>query len=96
MTVQELKNNREVIIERATKTFGESEVKNFMIACKEQVENCWTEDNINLFLNDMVEKFRDMQFEASRNRKSSKLAELHCNNHIDEKYRLVTKQFNKI
>jgi len=96
MTIQDLKDNRELIIEKAKSTFGESDIKDFMIACKEEVENNWTSENIDDFLDSMVDNFRDMQFENTKTRKASKLAELHCNNHIDEKYNVVTKQFNKI
>ena len=83
MTIQDLKDNRQEII-----NFINSRNYDLKFAMTIAAEICGNCD-------DLQELYAELE-NYCKPVKSSKLAELHSNAHIDEKYNVVTKEFQKI
>jgi hypothetical protein len=83
MTIQDLKNNREAIINFINS--NNYDLKFAMGIAAEICVNC----------DDLQELYIELENHC-KPVKSSKLAELHSNAHIDEKYNVITKEFQKI
>jgi len=90
MTLQDLKNNREMIIATITEKVGEENVKAVMQTMVGGLDCC-----------DTIEELIDSaisinEFEARPKKKESKLAVMMANAHQDEKYNHLTKEWEKI
>jgi hypothetical protein len=74
MTIQDLKNNRDIIIEAITNTYGESMVKEIMSFMAASLEDC-VADSIEDFI---AEIFEIIEFKM-RSKKDSKLITMLAN-----------------
>jgi hypothetical protein len=93
MTIQDLKNNREVIIETITNTYGESMVKDIMSFMASSLENS-VSDTIEDFI---AEIFEMVEFKM-RSKKDSKLVQMTANYELENsiKYDVVKKEYVSI
>lgn len=92
MTLQDLKDNREMIIASITEKVGEENVKAVMATMVGGLDCC-----------DTIEELIDSaisinEFEARPKKKESKLAAMVCNHELEEgiKYDVVKKEYVKI
>lgn len=92
MTIQDLKNNREMIIASITEKVGEENIKAVMATMVGGLDCC-----------DTIEELIDSaisinEFEARPKKKESKLAQMVCNYELENgiKYDVVKKEYVKI
>ena len=90
MTLQDLKDNREMIIAIITEKVGEENVKAVMATMVGGLDCCDT-------IEDLIDSAISInEFEARPKRKESKIAAMMANAHQDEKYNHLTKEWEKI
>ncbi len=89
MTLQDLKNNREQIIATLTELVGADKVAQVMKVMVGGIDSC---DSIEECIEGAI---LICEFETYA-KKDSKLVQLHNAAHIDEKYNVVSKEWEKI
>lgn len=88
MTIQELKDNREMIIATLTEIVGEENVKAVMQIMVSGLDCCDT-------VEELIESAISIcEFERYA-KKDSKLVQMQNAAHIDEKYNILTKEYEK-
>ena len=92
MTIQDLKDNRSEIITKITNLVGEENVKATMATMIGGLDCCDTIDE----LIESAISINKFELENKFSKKDSKLVEMAASAHIDEKYNVITKEFNKI
>jgi hypothetical protein len=92
LTIQDLKDNREMIITSITEKVGEENVKAIMATMVGGLDCCDT-------IEDLIDSAISInEFEARPKKKESKLAAMVCNHELqnDIKYDVVKKEYVKI
>jgi len=95
MTIQILKDNKAEIISFITENFGAEYVKKAMQDMVENIDVVSSSD-IEVYLNEFKEYFQDVIYEMFKPRKESKLASMMAKAHEDERYNMMTKDWEKI
>jgi len=95
MTIQDLKDNKKQIISFITDNFGIEFVELGMEKMLYDIEFT-SASNIEVFLNDFKDSFPDQIHEINKPRKEGKLASMMAKAHEDERYNMMTKDWEKI
>ena len=92
MTLQDLKDNKSEIITKITNLVGEVNVKATMATMIGGLDCC---DSIDELIESSI-SINEFKLENKFSKKDSILVQMHASAHIDEKYNIITKEYNKI